>query len=55
MAWMGSYALYQICLDSGKVIEATMTSLLLAGQDAPGVDEEVFVSWGRDSVTVLSS
>jgi putrescine transport system ATP-binding protein len=55
MAWMGSYALYQIRLDSGKVIEATMTSLLLAGQDAPGVDEEVFVSWGRDSVTVLSS
>ena len=55
MAWMGSYALYQIRLDSGKVIEATMASQLLASTQAPGVDDEVYVSWGRDSVTVLAS
>ena len=55
MAWMGSYALYQIRLDSGKVIEATMPSQLLMQGEAPGIDEEVYVSWGQDSVTVLSS
>lgn len=55
MAWMGSYALYQIRLDSGKVIEASVASQLLASEQPPGVGEEVFVSWGRGSVTVLSS
>ncbi len=55
MAWMGSYALYQIRLDSGKVVEASMPSQMLMDQEPPGVDEEVYVSWGRDSITVLSS
>ena len=55
MAWMGSYALYQIRLDSGKVLEASMPSQLLAATEPPGVDDEVYVSWGRDSVTVLAA
>ena len=55
MAWMGSYALYQIRLDSGKVVEANMPSQVLIQAEPPGVDDEVYVSWGRDSVTVLSS
>jgi putrescine transport system ATP-binding protein len=55
MAWMGSYALYQIRLDSGKTVEASVPSLLLAQMDAPGIDEEIFVSWGADSATVLAS
>ncbi|MDQ2187334.1 polyamine ABC transporter ATP-binding protein [Alcaligenaceae bacterium A4P071] len=55
MAWMGSYALYQIRLDAGKVVEASIPSLQLAQTDAPGIDEEVFVSWDADSATVLSS
>jgi putrescine transport system ATP-binding protein len=55
MAWMGSYALYQIRLDSGKTVEASVPSLLLAQMDAPGIDEEIFVSWGEDSATVLAS
>ena len=55
VAWMGSYARYQIRLDSGKVIEAHVPSLLLAQADAPGVDEEVYVSWSNDSATVLTS
>ena len=29
--------------------------LLLAQMDAPGIDEEIFVSWDADSATVLSS
>lgn len=53
LAWMGSYALYQIRLDSGKVIEASMPSIKLTQEDAPGVDDEVYVTWGPDSGTVL--
>src|SRR5690606_19298811 len=36
MAWMGSYALYQVRLDAGKVVEASVPSLQLAQIDAPG-------------------
>ena len=55
MAWMGSYALYQIRLDSGKVVEASIPSRMLSPTDAPGIDEEVYVSWDADSATVLPS
>lgn len=55
LAWMGSYALYQIRLDSGKTIEASVPSQVLAVSEPPGIDDEVYVSWGHDSVTVLSS
>jgi putrescine transport system ATP-binding protein len=55
MAWMGSYALYQIRLDSGKVVEASVPSAMLAQIEAAGVDDEVFVSWDADSATVLAS
>jgi putrescine transport system ATP-binding protein len=55
MAYMGSYALYQIRLDSGKVIEASVPSLSLTESDPPGLDDEVYVSWHHEAVTVLSS
>ena len=55
VAWMGSYTRYQIRLDSGMLIEAQMPSGTLAQPDAPGVDEEVYVSWSDDSATVLSA
>jgi putrescine transport system ATP-binding protein len=55
LAWMGSYALYQIRLDSGKTIEASVPSQVLVMSEPPGIDDEVYVSWGNDSVTVLSS
>ena len=55
MAWLGSYALYQIRLDAGKVIEASVPSRILASLDAPGIEDEVYVSWDADSATVLAS
>lgn len=55
VAWMGSYARYQIRLDSGVVIEATVPSQMLAQADAPGLDDEVFASWSSDSAIVLPS
>ncbi|GHC47002.1 polyamine-transporting ATPase [Alcaligenes pakistanensis] len=55
VSWMGSYTRYQIRLDAGMLIEAQMPSGTLAQPDAPGVDEEVYVSWSDDSATVLST
>ena len=55
MAWMGSYARYQIRLDSGMLVEASVPSLVMAQIDAPSVGEEVFIDWSDDSATVLPS
>ncbi len=55
VAWMGSYARYQIRLDAGQVIEASVPSLDWNQAEAPGVDEEVYVSWAHDAGTVLST
>lgn len=55
LAWMGSYALYQIRLDSGKIIEASVPSIKLTQEEAPGIDDEVYITWGPDSGTVLPS
>lgn len=55
VAWMGSYARYQIRLDSGMVIEAMVPSLVLSQSDAPGLDDQVYASWSSDSATVLPS
>ncbi len=55
VAWMGSYTLYQIRLDAGKIIEASVPGIELAQENAPGIDDEVFVTWGPDSATVLPS
>lgn len=54
VAWMGSYTLYHVRLDSGKIIEASVPSLALMEEDYPGVDDEVYVVWGPDSGTVLA-
>ena len=55
MAWMGSYARYQIRLDSGMLVEASVPRLAMAQEDAPAVGEEVFIDWSDDSATVLPS
>jgi putrescine transport system ATP-binding protein len=55
VAWLGSYARYQIRLDAGQVVEANVPSIALAQADAPGIDDEVFVSWSNDSAIVLPS
>ncbi len=55
VAWLGSYALYQIRLDSGLVMSANVPGMTLARADAPGIDEEVFVSWAEASATVLTT
>ncbi|NLC36373.1 MAG: polyamine ABC transporter ATP-binding protein [Alcaligenaceae bacterium] len=55
MAWMGSYARYQIRLDSGMQVEASVPRLAMAQNDAPALGEEVYIDWSDDSATVLTS
>lgn len=55
VAWMGSYARYQIRLDSGLVVEAMVPSIALSHADTPGLDDQVFASWDSGSATVLPS
>ena len=55
VAWMGSYASYQVRLDSGFVVLASVPSTALAHADAPGIDDEVYVIWSHDCATVLAS
>ena len=55
VAWMGSYASYQVRLDSGHVVVASMPSISLTHADAPALDDAVYVSWAHDCATVLSS
>ena len=55
MAWMGSYARYQIRLDSGMLVEASVPRLAMVQDDAPAIGEEVYIDWSDDSPTVLPS
>lgn len=55
VSWMGGYVRYQVRLDSGYLLEANMPTLVLTQADAPAVEDEVYVSWTADSVTVLAS
>jgi len=55
VAWMGSYALYQVKLDSGQAVHASVPALSLAQSDAPALGDEVYVAWSRGSATVLPS
>ncbi len=55
MAWMGSYARYQIRLDAGMQVEASVPRLAMAQEDAPAIGEEVYIHWSGDSATVLPS
>ena len=42
-------------LPAGQTIEASVPSLDWSQSDAPGVDEEVYVTWSHDAGTVLAS
>ncbi len=55
VAWMGSYARYQLRLDSGMLVEAAVPGQIMIDSDAPGIDEEVYISWASDSGTVLAT
>lgn len=54
-AYMGSYTLYQVVLDSGQTLLANLSGPHLAGQArTPVQGDTVFVSWTADSGVVLT-
>ncbi len=53
VAYLGSHALYQVRLETGKQVEASVPSILLAREGSASLGDEVFVSWAADSATVL--
>lgn len=53
VAYMGSHSLYQVRLASGKIVEASVPSLLLASEGAAALGDEVYLRWAADSATVL--
>lgn len=53
VAYMGSHSLYQVTLPSGKLMQASVPSLLLANDQAPDVGDEVYIQWTADAATVL--
>lgn len=56
VAWMGTYTMYQIRLDAGKVIEAAVpVRMSPAPEEGPEIDDEIYVTWSSDSATVLTS
>lgn len=55
VAWMGSTTQYQVRLESGYSLLASMPSRSLAHAQAPCLDDAVFVSWSQDCPTVLAS
>ncbi|CAM2144210.1 putrescine ABC transporter ATP binding subunit [Pararobbsia alpina] len=54
VAYMGSYTLYHVKLDSGKVVVANLSSSRLMQQGAPAYGDEVYVTWSASSGTVLT-
>ena len=54
LAYMGSYTLFHVTLENGKVVMANVPSLALLKEDAPSYGDEVFVSWSESSSVVLT-
>lgn len=54
MAYMGSYTLYHVKLENGKVVMANVPSLVLLQAGAPSYGDEVFVSWADNCGVVLT-
>jgi putrescine transport system ATP-binding protein len=55
VAYLGSYTLYHVELESGMRVMANLSSLLLTEIDAPAYGDEVFVSWSETSPVVLTA
>jgi putrescine transport system ATP-binding protein len=54
VAYMGSYSLYHVRLDSGKTVIANLPSALLARDETPAFDDQVYVSWAPQAAVVLT-
>ncbi|GAA5236292.1 polyamine ABC transporter ATP-binding protein [Verticiella sediminum] len=55
LAYMGAHTLYHVRLASGKLVAASVPSLVLATEGAPALGETAFLRWSADAATVLSA
>lgn len=53
VAYLGSRSVYQVRLESGQIIEASVPSLALIDENMAALHDEVYVGWGADAVTLL--
>lgn len=54
IGYLGDMSVYQVMLDSGKRLRVTQTNMVRGNPDALTWDEEVYVSWGDTSGSVLT-
>ena len=55
IAYLGDMTVYQIRLRSGKYLRVTKANSVRGDPDAISWDEEVWISWGASSGSVLTS
>lgn len=54
IGYLGDMSVYQVVLESGKRLRVTQTNTVRGNPDAISWDEEVYVSWGDTSGSVLT-
>ena len=54
IGYLGDMSVYQVLLDSGKRLRVTQTNTVRGNPDAITWDEQVFVTWGDTSGSVLT-
>jgi len=54
IAYLGDISLYQVLLDSGKRVRVSQTNMVRGNPDAITWDEQVYVTWGDTSGSVLT-
>ena len=54
IGYLGDMSVYQVVLDSGKRLRVTQTNTVRGNPDAITWDEQVYVSWGDTSGSVLT-
>ena len=54
IGYLGDMSVYQVVLDSGKRLRVTQTNTLRGNPDAITWDEQVYVTWGDTSGSVLT-
>ena len=55
IAYLGDISLYQVALESGKRIRVSQTNSVRGNPDAITWDEKVYVTWGDNAGSVLTS
>jgi putrescine transport system ATP-binding protein len=55
IAYLGDISVYQVLLESGKRLRVSQTNSVRGNPDAITWEEKVYVSWGADAGSVLTS